>query len=122
MAINIIYIFYCSTIIPLIFSDFISAEALHLAHLMSSHGYLFPIDDHILTVKNDNTYYRFQVSIYSSISMAIREFQWLSGNFNVYPEFFLTEWDWVWVAYGYSIKIPLNVLSYEQLCLIVLGQ
>ncbi|GFO16928.1 regulator of G-protein signaling 7-like protein [Plakobranchus ocellatus] len=37
-------------------------EALHLAHLMSSHGYFFPIDDHMLTVKNDNTYYRFQVS------------------------------------------------------------
>ncbi|BFZ12476.1 hypothetical protein BsWGS_15515 [Bradybaena similaris] len=35
-------------------------EALHLAHLMSSHGYFFPIDDHVLTVKNDNTYYRFQ--------------------------------------------------------------
>ncbi|KAL5008780.1 hypothetical protein ScPMuIL_014361 [Solemya velum] len=35
-------------------------EALHLAHLMASHGYFFPIDDHVLTVKNDNTYYRFQ--------------------------------------------------------------
>lgn len=35
-------------------------EALHLAHLLSSHGYLFPIDDHFLTVKNDNTFYRFQ--------------------------------------------------------------
>lgn len=29
---------------------------------MASHGYFFPIDDHVLTVKNDNTYYRFQVS------------------------------------------------------------
>lgn len=35
-------------------------EALHLAHLLSSHGYLFPIDDHQLTVKNDGTFYRFQ--------------------------------------------------------------
>lgn len=35
-------------------------EALHLAHLMSAHGYFFPIDDHVLAVKNDNTYYRFQ--------------------------------------------------------------
>ncbi|CAB3379890.1 Hypothetical predicted protein [Cloeon dipterum] len=35
-------------------------EALHLAHLMASHGYFFPIDDHILTVKNDGTFYRFQ--------------------------------------------------------------
>ncbi|KAJ1527580.1 hypothetical protein ONE63_007543 [Megalurothrips usitatus] len=36
------------------------SEALHLGHLMSSHGYLFPIDDHVLTVRNDNTFYRFQ--------------------------------------------------------------
>ncbi|XP_044592994.1 regulator of G-protein signaling 7 isoform X1 [Cotesia glomerata] len=35
-------------------------EALRIAHLMASHGYLFPIDDHCLTVKNDNTFYRFQ--------------------------------------------------------------
>ena len=37
-----------------------TAEALHLAHLLASHGYLFPIDDHQLTVKNDGTFYRFQ--------------------------------------------------------------
>ena len=48
------YIWYPRTISP-------AAEALHFAHLMASHGYFFPIDDHILTVKNDNTYYRFQV-------------------------------------------------------------
>ncbi|XP_050095141.1 regulator of G-protein signaling 7-like [Anopheles aquasalis] len=35
-------------------------EALHLAHLLASHGYLFPIDDHQLTVRNDGTFYRFQ--------------------------------------------------------------
>ncbi|XP_019869455.2 regulator of G-protein signaling 7 [Aethina tumida] len=35
-------------------------EALHLAHLMAAHGYFFPIDDHMLTVKNDSTFYRFQ--------------------------------------------------------------
>ncbi|XP_076442213.1 regulator of G-protein signaling 7-like isoform X2 [Babylonia areolata] len=35
-------------------------EALHLAQLIASHGYFFPIDDHMLTVKNDSTYYRFQ--------------------------------------------------------------
>lgn len=27
---------------------------------MASHGYLFPIDDHFLTVKNDGSFYRFQ--------------------------------------------------------------
>ncbi|XP_075989704.1 regulator of G-protein signaling 7 isoform X2 [Anticarsia gemmatalis] len=37
-----------------------SWEPLHVAHLLAAHGYLFPIDDHCLTVKNDNTYYRFQ--------------------------------------------------------------
>ncbi|KAK0160154.1 hypothetical protein PV328_007587 [Microctonus aethiopoides] len=35
-------------------------EALRVGHLMASHGYFFPIDDHCLTVKNDNTFYRFQ--------------------------------------------------------------
>ncbi|XP_046918006.1 regulator of G-protein signaling 7-like isoform X2 [Dermatophagoides farinae] len=35
-------------------------EALHLANLMASHGYFFPIDDHVLCVKADNTFYRFQ--------------------------------------------------------------
>lgn len=33
-------------------------EALHFAHLLASHGYIFPIDDHCLTVKNDGTFYR----------------------------------------------------------------
>ena len=36
------------------------SEALHVAHLMAAYGYFFPIDDHSLTVKNDNTFYRFQ--------------------------------------------------------------
>ncbi|XP_055946167.1 regulator of G-protein signaling 7-like isoform X2 [Argiope bruennichi] len=35
-------------------------EALHLGHLMAAHGYFFPIDDHVLTVKADGTFYRFQ--------------------------------------------------------------
>ncbi|XP_066158777.1 regulator of G-protein signaling 7 [Euwallacea fornicatus] len=35
-------------------------EAMHLAHLIAAHGYFFPIDDHMLTVKNDGTFYRFQ--------------------------------------------------------------
>ena len=37
------------------------AEALHLANLMCATGYIFPIDDHVLVVKNDGAYYRFQV-------------------------------------------------------------
>lgn len=35
-------------------------EALHLANLIASHGYIFPIDDHTLSIKNDCTFYRFQ--------------------------------------------------------------
>lgn len=35
-------------------------EALHIAHLMAAHGYFFPVDDHVLTVKADGTFYRFQ--------------------------------------------------------------
>ncbi|CAK9293378.1 unnamed protein product [Gordionus sp. m RMFG-2023] len=41
-----------------------SSEALHLAHLLSCYGYIFPIDDHALTIKNDGTYYRFQTPFY----------------------------------------------------------
>ncbi|CAF1326877.1 unnamed protein product [Adineta ricciae] len=37
-----------------------TAEALHLANLMSSYGYILPIEDHVLTIKNDGTFYRFQ--------------------------------------------------------------
>ncbi|XP_023246159.1 regulator of G-protein signaling 7 [Copidosoma floridanum] len=40
--------------------DIDDQEALHVAQLMAAHGYFFPIDDHSLAVKNDNTFYRFQ--------------------------------------------------------------
>ena len=39
-----------------------TAEALHVANLICATGYIFPIDDHILLVKNDGAYYRFQVN------------------------------------------------------------
>lgn len=45
-----------------------ACESLHLAHLFASNGYIFPIDDHILTVKNDGTFFRFQVSFFLSCS------------------------------------------------------
>lgn len=28
---------------------------------MAAHGYFFPISDHVLTLKDDGTFYRFQV-------------------------------------------------------------
>ncbi|XP_044018359.1 regulator of G-protein signaling 7 isoform X2 [Aphidius gifuensis] len=40
--------------------DIDDQEALHVAHLMSSHGYLFPIEDHSLLIKNDHSLCRFQ--------------------------------------------------------------
>lgn len=49
---------FCGGFVPCL--AFISGDALHLAHMLSSHGYIFQIDDHVLTVKNDGTFYRFQ--------------------------------------------------------------
>ena len=46
-----------------------TGECLQLACLMAAHGYFFPIDDHVLTVKADGTYYRFQVR--QSIDLSI---------------------------------------------------
>uniref|UniRef100_A0A8C5CJ89 Regulator of G protein signaling 7 n=1 Tax=Gadus morhua TaxID=8049 RepID=A0A8C5CJ89_GADMO len=48
--------------IPSVFSGkvLISLEALHLGTLMAAHGYFFPISDHVLTLKDDGTFYRFQ--------------------------------------------------------------
>lgn len=37
------------------------AEAIHLGSLIAAHGYVFPISDHVLTLKDDGTLYRFQV-------------------------------------------------------------
>ncbi len=42
---------------------FVPVEALHLGTLMAAHGYFFPISDHVLTLKDDGTFYRFQVRI-----------------------------------------------------------
>ena len=40
-------------------------EAVHFASLLASHGYIFPIDEHVMTVRNDtNTLYRFQTAYF----------------------------------------------------------
>ncbi|KAG7237277.1 hypothetical protein INR49_032610 [Caranx melampygus] len=39
------------------------AEAIHLGSLVAAHGYIFPISDHVLTLKDDGTLYRFQVPL-----------------------------------------------------------
>ncbi|XP_019725839.1 regulator of G-protein signaling 6-like isoform X3 [Hippocampus comes] len=38
------------------------AEAIHLGSLIAAHGYIFPISDHVLALKDDGTLYRFQVT------------------------------------------------------------
>uniref|UniRef100_A0A8C0H515 Regulator of G protein signaling 6 n=1 Tax=Chelonoidis abingdonii TaxID=106734 RepID=A0A8C0H515_CHEAB len=39
-------------------------EAIHMGSLIAAQGYIFPISDHVLTLKDDGTFYRFQVAIY----------------------------------------------------------
>ncbi|XP_009857681.2 regulator of G-protein signaling 7 [Ciona intestinalis] len=39
-------------------------EAIHLGSLIAAHGYFFPIDDHVITLKNDGSFYRFQWDYY----------------------------------------------------------
>ncbi|XP_051951745.1 regulator of G-protein signaling 6-like isoform X1 [Xyrauchen texanus] len=36
-------------------------EAIHIGSLIAAQGYIFPISDHVLTLKDDGTFYRFQV-------------------------------------------------------------
>ncbi|XP_056096719.1 regulator of G-protein signaling 6-like [Rhinichthys klamathensis goyatoka] len=38
-------------------------EAIHIGSLIAAQGYIFPISDHVLTLKDDGTFYRFQVSL-----------------------------------------------------------
>uniref|UniRef100_A0A8C8Y0P7 Regulator of G protein signaling 6 n=1 Tax=Panthera leo TaxID=9689 RepID=A0A8C8Y0P7_PANLE len=35
-------------------------EAIHVGSLIAAQGYIFPISDHVLTMKDDGTFYRFQ--------------------------------------------------------------
>ncbi|XP_067240029.1 regulator of G-protein signaling 6 isoform X2 [Chanodichthys erythropterus] len=35
-------------------------EAIHIGSLIAAQGYIFPISDHVLTLKDDGTFYRFQ--------------------------------------------------------------
>uniref|UniRef100_A0A667Z0R3 Regulator of G protein signaling 6 n=1 Tax=Myripristis murdjan TaxID=586833 RepID=A0A667Z0R3_9TELE len=36
------------------------AEAMHIGSLIAAQGYFFPISDHVLSLKDDSTFYRFQ--------------------------------------------------------------
>lgn len=48
-----------------------TAEAIHIGSLIAAQGYFFPISDHNLTLKDDGTFYRFQVS---------RSKAWINNN------------------------------------------
>ncbi|CAG09218.1 unnamed protein product, partial [Tetraodon nigroviridis] len=37
-----------------------AAEAMHIGSLIAAQGYFYPISDHVLTLKDDGTFYRFQ--------------------------------------------------------------
>ncbi|KAF3841945.1 hypothetical protein F7725_023896 [Dissostichus mawsoni] len=45
----------------------IEDQALHLGTLMAAHGYFFPISDHVLTLKDDGTFYRFQMQCCNNV-------------------------------------------------------
>ncbi|KAK9873144.1 hypothetical protein WA026_021377 [Henosepilachna vigintioctopunctata] len=45
-------------------NDFPPAEAVHLANMICSYGYFFPVDSKNLTVKDDGTFFRFQSPYY----------------------------------------------------------
>lgn len=47
------------------------AEAIHLGSLVAANGYIFPISDHVLTLKDDGTLYRFQVGQFWNKMMGI---------------------------------------------------
>ena len=60
-------------------------EALHLGTLMAAHGYFFPISDHVLTLKDDGTFYRFQVSLFKVL--------FKSKNMSAFSLFLQKFWD-----------------------------
>ncbi|KAI6068274.1 Regulator of G-protein signaling 6 [Aix galericulata] len=68
MAINFSYIIFNSADIVQWLMKNLSiedpGEAIHLGSLIAAQGYVFPISDHVLTLKDDGTFYRFQVAIY----------------------------------------------------------
>lgn len=37
-----------------------ATEAQHIASMISAFGYILPVEEHVLAVKNDHTFYRFQ--------------------------------------------------------------
>lgn len=46
------------------FASVFAAEAMHIGSLIAAQGYFFPISDHVLSLKDDGTFYRFQVNIF----------------------------------------------------------
>lgn len=63
-----------------LFSFSSAGEAIHLGSLIAAQGYVFPISDHVLTLKDDGTFYRFQVGEPSAFLVALSAVCWLLQN------------------------------------------
>ncbi|RMC00495.1 hypothetical protein DUI87_23106 [Hirundo rustica rustica] len=60
-----------------------AGEAIHLGSLIAAQGYVFPISDHVLTLKDDSTFYRFQIGVGESKLKALALLQRMC-NFAIY--------------------------------------
>lgn len=97
--------------------SYVDSEALHVAHLMASHGYFFPIDDHCLTVKNDNTFYRFQTPYFwpsncwepENTDYGIKEHQYFRQC--IFP--------FLYILYSCVSYLFLNLLFYFASCTLI---
>lgn len=58
----------------------LTAEAMHIGSLIAAQGYFFPISDHVLSLKDDSAFYRFQVSV---------SVNWQNRGYTLYHVFWL---------------------------------
>ncbi|KAG1663355.1 Regulator of G-protein signaling 7 [Nymphon striatum] len=78
-------------------------EALHIAHLMSSHGYFFPIDDHTLTVKNDGTFYRFQRTMQNKTRLELADYE--AENLAKLQKMLSRKWEFIFMQAEAQSKV-----------------
>lgn len=79
-----------------------TAEAMHIGSLIAAQGYFFPISDHVLTLKDDGTFYRFQVSrwLEGRHFCCIQTFHFMSCQdymfcgWLTWQEFWFGGWNW----------------------------
>ena len=59
---------------------FLTVEAIHIGSLIAAQGYLFPISDHVLALKDDGTFFRFQVSAKKTPESSGEETKWRTAG------------------------------------------